>query len=105
MRAIRKVGFFIVVFLIMTEENEKNEAEEASGLGENLSAIGQMIVGQIETVGGILTGNPAARAEGEFNVEVGSLHQQTNKNLIAIEDNEDARNDESNESDSTEAKE
>ncbi|HXG85205.1 MAG TPA: hypothetical protein VNI84_14385 [Pyrinomonadaceae bacterium] len=82
----------------MTEENEKNEVEEASGLGENLSAIGQIIVGQIETVGGILTANADARAEGEFNTEVGSLHQEANKNLIAIENNEEISRDESNES-------
>lgn len=63
------------------ERDEKNE----SGLGENLSAVGQMIVGGIETVGGILTGNPAARAEGEFNTEVGAIHQEANKNLIAAE--------------------
>ena len=63
------------------ETDEKNE----SGLGENLSAVGQMIVGGIETVGGILTGNPAARAEGEFNQEVGAIHQEANKNLIAAE--------------------
>lgn len=73
--------------------NETDDKEE-SGLGENLSAIGQMIVGQIETVGGILTGNPAARAEGEFNTEVGGLHQEANKNLTAIENDEEARRDE-----------
>lgn len=78
------------------EENKENKTEKTRGLGENLAAVGQIIVGQIETVGGILTGNPDARAEGEFNTEVGILHQETNKNLSAIENNEEARKDESN---------
>ncbi len=93
--AVRKVGFFDVIFLIMTNENEE---EKKSGLSENLSAIGQIIVGEIEAVGGILTGNPSARAEGEFNIEVGSLHQEANKNLTAIEKNEEAHRNESNQS-------
>ncbi len=67
--------------------DEKKEKKESS-LGENLSAVGQMIVGEIEAVGGILTGDPATRAEGEFNVEVGSLHQESNKVLTAIDNNE-----------------
>lgn len=77
-------------------ENETGEHKE-SGLEENLKAVGQIIVGEIETIGGILTGDPMTRAEGEFNVEVGSLHQESNKNLTAIENNEEAaRSDESN---------
>ncbi len=78
--------------LIMT--NETKEKEE-SGLSENISAVGQMIVGEIEAIGGILTGDPVTRAEGEFNVEVGSLHQESNKNLTAIENKEQSRQDES----------
>lgn len=64
-------------------DETKDEIE--SGLGENLSAVGQMIIGEIEAVGGILTGDPLTRAEGEFNVEVGSLHQESNKILTAID--------------------
>ncbi len=95
MRTFRKLGFFIVELLTMTRE--KKEKEE-SGLVENLSAVGQMIVGEIEAVGGILTGDPLTRAEGEFNVEVGSLHQESNKVLTAIEDNEKVSRDELTES-------
>jgi hypothetical protein len=79
----------------MTNENEE---KEKSGLGANLSAVGQMIIGEIETVGGILTGDPLTRAEGEFNVEVGSLHQESNKVLTAIENNEKISREELNES-------
>ncbi len=77
--------------------DETNEKEE-SGLGENLSAVGQMIIGEIEAVGGILTGDPLTRAEGEFNVEVGSLHQESNKVLTAIENKEKISREELNES-------
>ncbi len=99
---IRKVGFFIVEFFIMTDENEE---QKESSLGENLTAVGQIIIGQIETIGGVLTGDPATRAEGDFNVEVGNLHQKSNKNLTAIEDNEEAQNTESGEYIQTEIKE
>jgi hypothetical protein len=58
-----------------------------------------MIIGEIEAIGGILTGDPVTRAEGEFNVEVGSLHQESNKVLTAIEANEKLSREESGESD------
>ena len=72
---------------------EKDEQEEI-GLAENLKSVGQAIVGEIEIIGGILTADPTTQAEGEFNVETGALRQETNKNLIAIEDNEEALHDE-----------
>lgn len=80
----------------MTDETKE---KEESGLGENLSAVGQMIIGEIEAVGGILTGDPVTRAEGEFNVEVGSLHQESNKNLTAIENKEELQQNKSGISD------
>jgi len=79
----------------MTDETKK---KKDGGLGENLSAVGQMIIGEIEVIGGILTGDPVTRAEGEFNTQVGSLHQESNKVLTAIEDNEKICREESNES-------
>lgn len=74
----------------MTDEKDEKKEKEESGLSENLAAVGQMIVGEIETIGGILTGDPVTRAEGDFNTQVGSLHQDANKNLTAIEHNEEA---------------
>jgi len=99
---IRKLGFFVVEFFIMTDENEE---QKESSLGENLAAVGQIIVGQIETIGGVLTGDPVTRAEGDFNVEVGNLHQESNKNLTAIENNKEVEHDKSNELIQTEVKE
>ncbi len=84
---------------------DKNKEKEESSLGENLSAVGQMIVGEIEMVGGILTGDPVTRAEGEFNAEVGKLHQESNKNLTAIEQNEEVQKHRAGESIQSENKE
>ncbi len=88
----------------MTEENEELEKTEINHISENVESVGQMIIGGIEQIGGILTGDPVTRAEGDFNVAVGSEHQEINKNLTAIE-NEEAERRESNESIHTETKE
>ncbi len=53
------------------EPAEIEPNEENSGLKGNIGGIGQMIIGEIESIGGILTGDPLTRAEGEFNVAVG----------------------------------
>ena len=98
---IRKVGFFVVEFQPMTDENEEQTEDRTK---ENLESVGQMIIGGIEQIGGILTGDPVTRAEGDFNVAVGSQHQEINKNLTAIENAETERR-ESNESKPTETTE
>ena len=58
---------------------------------ENLQSVGQMLIGELETIGGILTGDPLTRAEGEFNLETGVLHQDANKNLTAIDESDDKK--------------
>jgi hypothetical protein len=68
-------------------EQEKLEAEEkVNHTLENLESVGQMIVGGIEMVGGIITADGLTREEGDFNIEVGSEHQEVNKNLTAIDE-------------------
>ena len=57
---------------------DKNESKENS-LGENLSAVGQIILGEVEKIGGILTGDPVTNAEGDFNIGAGAAHQETNR--------------------------
>lgn len=52
-------------------EKEEVETNNETTLGGKVSGIGQMIIGEIETIGGIITGDPTTRAEGEFNVAVG----------------------------------
>jgi len=55
----------------MTEE--KKQHEEGSKL-EKIEAVGQIIVGELEKIGGILTADPVTQAEGDYNLEAGSLH-------------------------------
>ncbi len=72
----------------MTEENKQIEETETNHAAENLESVGQMIIGGIAAVGGILTGDPVTRAEGEFNLNTGESRQETNKNLTAIDEAE-----------------
>ena len=52
-----------------------NDGDNATkhGFKERVTGLGQMIIGEIETIGGVLTGDPNTQAEGEFNVEVGTV--------------------------------
>ena len=69
----------------MSEKQKEEEREDS--LKENLEAVGQMIIGGIEQVGGIITADGITREEGEYNLEAGSIHQEVNKNLTASDDN------------------
>ncbi len=73
----------------MTDETKEQEETTVDHTIENLESVGQMIIGSIEMVGGIITADGITRREGEFNIEVGSQHQETNKNLTAIDDAEE----------------
>jgi len=77
----------------MTEENEELETAEINHTKENLESVGQMIIGGIGTIGGILTGDPVTRAEGAFNLDVGEHRQEANKNLTAIDEAEAEKSD------------
>jgi hypothetical protein len=68
----------------MTDENE----EQKETLKEKLEAVGQIIIGELETVGGILTADPITHAEGEFNVEAGTLHLESSDALDETEETE-----------------
>lgn len=74
-------------------ENEETQVEETeekvNHTKENLESVGQMIIGGVQMVGGIITGDGITREEGDFNVEVGSQHQEVNKNLTAIDEAEE----------------
>lgn len=50
-------------------------------LKEKISGLGQKIIGEIESIGGILTGDPNTAAEGEFNVEVGTVREEIEEDL------------------------
>jgi uncharacterized protein YjbJ (UPF0337 family) len=55
------------------KEDQPNEAAEEKG--DSMSGFSQFIVGELETIGGVLTGDPMTQAEGEFNVEVGTVRE------------------------------
>jgi uncharacterized protein YjbJ (UPF0337 family) len=44
-------------------------------LKDKITGLGQKIIGEIEEVGGALTGDPTTIAEGELNVEVGEIRE------------------------------
>jgi uncharacterized protein YjbJ (UPF0337 family) len=57
------------------------EEKEGHGLADKISGLGQKIIGEIETIGGVLTGDPMTQAEGEFNVEVGDVREDIEEDL------------------------
>jgi uncharacterized protein YjbJ (UPF0337 family) len=63
------------------EENTGTTDDVSHGLKDRISGLGQKIIGEVERIGGILTGDPVTEAEGEFNVEVGELREQTEDDL------------------------
>lgn len=78
----------------MTDENKEQEETTLDHTKENLESVGQMIIGGVEMVGGIITADGITREEGEFNIEIGSRHQEANKNLTAIDQSEEADSEE-----------
>ncbi len=70
----------------MNNEETKIEPDD-SGLLVNLSGLGQKIIGEIETLAGIVNADPLAQAEGEFNVEVGNVRAELEENLEKDEEN------------------
>ena len=57
-------------------------------LADKITGFGQKIIGEIESIGGILTGDPITAAEGEFNVEVGDVREDVEEDLEEGRDNE-----------------
>lgn len=51
------------------------EKEHKPGLKESITGLGQKIIGEIETLAGVVNADPLAQAEGEFNVEVGTVRE------------------------------
>ncbi len=70
---------------------EHEEKPEESTLAENLLAVGQIVLGEIEKIGGILTGDPITSAEGEYNIGAGAAHQEVNRERLAAEPEETAK--------------
>ena len=54
--------------------------EPTEGSGHGVSGSLQKIIGEVEAVGGMLTGDPGAIGEGEFNQEVGEIREELEEN-------------------------
>ncbi len=52
---------------------------------EKLESVGQIIIGELEKIGGILMADPIAQAEGDLVQEAGSRHLETADGLEAAE--------------------
>ena len=63
--------------------NEPEEQSTDETQGGKVSGAFQKIIGEIEQVGGILTGDPNTRAEGEFNQEVGDIREDLQEDVAA----------------------
>jgi hypothetical protein len=66
--------------ILAMSEIEKDPEEEGT-LRRGISGLGQKIIGEIETIGGVLTADPITQAEGEYNVEVGDLREEIEEDL------------------------
>jgi hypothetical protein len=76
------------------KRDQKEETDDEKDEG-SMSGFSQFIVGELETIGGVLTGDPLTQAEGEFNVEVGTVREEIdddakNSDRIPPKNEEDA---------------
>ena len=59
----------------MSENDADIPKKDERNIKDRISGFGQKVIGEIETIGGVLTGDPNTQAEGEFNVEVGDIRE------------------------------
>jgi hypothetical protein len=65
------------------QQPEHEQAEEHKS--SHLSGLGQKIIGEIEQLAGVVNADPLAQAEGEFNVEVGTVREELEESDIEDE--------------------
>ena len=56
-------------------EDEQTE-EKGHSVRSRITGLGQKIIGEIEEIAGVINADPLAQAEGEFNVEVGTVREE-----------------------------
>ena len=71
--------------------DNENEADVNEQPGSKIPGIVQKIIGEIEEVGGALTGDPTTQAEGQFNVDVGEMREELAEGKVEESDSDDAR--------------
>ena len=62
-------------------EKEEVETDGENSIADNISGVGQMIIGGIERIGGIITGDPTTRAEGIYNSLAGEERTEIENEL------------------------
>lgn len=76
----------------MEEDKERTDLLENGGadsdghLLDKIEAVGQVIIGELELIGGALTGDPLTQAEGEFNIEAGTIEAEVASDLEEAEE-------------------
>ncbi len=65
--------------------DETHDTHKKHPIADRITGLGQKIIGEIETIGGILTADPNTAAEGEFNLEVGELREEIEEDIEAEE--------------------
>ncbi len=73
----------------MQENDEPKVDSEGSSLKGKISGAGQAILGEIEQLAGVITADPLAQQEGEFNVEVGELREEIESDLKENRDSDE----------------
>ena len=63
----------------------ENETDHKHTFKENITGLGQKIIGEIESLAGVINADPLAQAEGEFNVEVGEIREDLEDNGVEEE--------------------
>ena len=63
----------------------EGETEHKSGIKKRIAGLGQVIIGEIEALAGVVNADPLAQAEGEFNVEVGTVREGLEGDRIEAE--------------------
>ena len=53
----------------------EGKTDQKHGFKESITGLGQVIIGEIESLAGVINADPLAQAEGEFNVEVGTIRE------------------------------
>jgi len=68
------------------EQQDNTHADDKHPIKDKIGGLGQKIIGEIEAIGGILTGDPITHAEGEFNVEVGTVREEIEDDIEEAEE-------------------
>ena len=62
--------------LLMAQDHHDSDIDNTERpLKERITGLGQKIIGEIEEVGGALTGDPITQAEGQLNVDIGEMRE------------------------------